>query len=570
MRSNNAMRAFGLAGLMVAVASMLLVPGRSAANSATQVFVNGRVLTMSPDDRMAEAIAIEGTRIVAVGTDAEIKKYIGPATAVHDLSGKTLMPGFIDAHGHFPQSEQPGVQLGSPPIGPIRNIAGLVEALQVAAAASTPGHLVYGWGYDDTLLAEGRQPTRQDLDEVSRELPVFIMHVSAHLGVANSRALALIGIDKNTPNPPGGVIDRDPKTGEPTGLLEESAMLPLANRAAMVSDAQYSAMAARAARRYAQVGVTLAQAGWIDAVELRRLARASKLGTVPQRLVVWPFYNTLGPKILSGQVNPRQYDTAKFHIGAIKFAADGSIQGYTAYLSKPYYTPYRGDPNYRGFAAMPRDELAHWMGKYHCAGYQLAVHANGDAAIDDVIFAFRQAQERCHREDPRMIVVHAQMARDDQLDAMKSLGMTPSFFSAHTYYWGDRHRRIFMGPERADRMSPTRSALDRGLRFTVHLDTPVTPMNPLLLVWSTVNRISTGGQVIGADQRITVLQALRAVTIDAAWQNFLDRDVGSLEPGKYADLVVLDGDVLNAADLRQVVVDSTWVGGVNIYQRPLH
>jgi len=166
--------------------------------------------------------------------------------------------------------------------------------------------------------------------------------------------------------------------------------------------------------------------------------------------------------------------------------------------------------------------------------------------------------------------VHAQMARDDQLDAMKSLGMTPSFFSAHTYYWGDRHRRIFMGPERADRMSPTRSALDRGLRFTVHLDTPVTPMNPLLLVWSTVNRISTGGQVIGADQRIPVMQALRAVTIDAAWQNFLDRDVGSLEPGKYADLVVLDGDVLNAADLRQVAVDSTWVGGVNIYQRPLH
>ena len=550
------------------VAASLVQPALPAGAEApaSQVFIHGRVLTMDSGNRIAEAIAVRGTRIAAVGSDAEIENRIGAATVVHDLAGKTLMPGFIDAHGHFPQSEQPGVRLDAPPVGRIRSIEDLVAALKVAAATTSPGQVVFGWNYDDTAMVEGRQPTRQDLDRVSRTLPVFILHVSAHLGVANSRALELAGIDEKTPNPRGGVIDRD-KAGFLTGLLEETAMQRLVDIATAVSDAQYAAMAAAAARSYARVGVTSAQAGWIDEVELRRLAQASRSGIVPQRLIVWPFYNTLGPKILSGEVDPRQYDTEKFHIGAIKIAADGSIQGYTGYLSKPYYTPYRGDPAYRGFPAMPREELAHWVTEYHCAGYQLAVHANGDAAIDDVIFAFRRAQQHCHRSDPRMLMVHAQMARDDQLDAMKSLGITPSFFSAHTYYWGDRHRDIFMGPHRADRMSPTRSALERGLRFTVHLDTPVVPMDPLLLIWSTVNRVSSGGQIIGAGQRISPIQALRAVTIDAAWQSFSERDLGSLEPGKDADLVVLEGDILNAADIRRARVDSTWVGGVSIYQR---
>ena len=522
---------------------------------------------MNPNNAVTEAIAIEGARIVAVGTSAEIMSRVGVKTIVHDLMGKTLMPGFIDAHGHFPQSEQPGVYLNSPPLGRISDIDALVQALKEAATQRRHGGLIYGWGYDDTLLAERRQPTRQDLDKVSRELPVFIMHISGHLGVANSAALALVGIDETTPNPPGGIIDKDPVSGRLTGLLQENAMLPLVDIATKVSDGEYSKMAIRAARRYAEVGVTSAQAGWVDEVEFKRLARASGTGQVPLRLVVWPFYNTLGPKLLSGELNPTKYDTDRFHVGAIKFVADGSIQGYTGYLSKPYFTPYHGDPKYRGFPALPREELAQRVSEYHCAGFQIAIHANGDAAIDDAIFAFSKAQERCHRDDPRMILVHAQMARDDQLDLMKSLGMTPSFFSAHTYYWGDRHWDIFMGPQRAARMSPTRSALDRGLRFTVHLDTPVTPMNPLLLVWSTVNRISTSGRIIGAEQRIPVMQALRAVTIDAAWQSFLEHDLGSLEAGKYADLVVLDGDVLIPDAIRRVQVDSTWIGGMNIYQR---
>jgi predicted amidohydrolase YtcJ len=538
-----------------------------ATTPASAVFVNGRVLKMDPANQMAQALAIKGARIVAAGSNADIMRQVGRGTRIYDLSGKTLMPGFIDAHGHFPQSEQPGVYLNSPPLGRIRNIEDLVSALKAAAPSVPPGKLVYGWGYDDTLLAERRQPTRQDLDRVSLDQPVFILNLSAHSGVANSRALAMVGIDANTPSPPGGVIVKDQNTGQPTGLLQETAMWRLAGIAADVSDAQYAMMVEKAAKAYAQVGVTMAQAGWIDEPEFRRLVMVSHRGTVPIRLIVWPFFNTLGPKFLSGELKAKQFDTDRFRVGAIKLAADGSIQGYTGYLSKPYYTPFHGDADYRGFPAMPRDELTHWVTQYHCAGFQIAIHANGDAAIDDVIFAFGQAQARCHRDDPRMILVHAQMARDDQLDAMKALGITPSFFSSHTYYWGDRHRDIFMGPERAARMSPTHSALERGLRFTVHSDTPVTPMNPLMLVWCTVNRLSTSGKHIGADQRISIIQALRAVTIDAAWQAFREHDLGSIEPGKYADLVVLDGDVLDPEKLDKVIVDSTWVGGVKVFER---
>ena len=255
-------------------------------------------------------------------------------------------------------------------------------------------------------------------------------------------------------------------------------------------------------------------------------------------------------------------------MGAVKITADGSIQGFTGYLSAPYHTPFHGNENYRGYPTISREELARIVTRFHRAGFQLAIHGNGDASIDDIIYAFSEAQKAHFREDPRLIVVHAQMARDDQLARMKALGMTPSFFSAHTYYWGDRHRDIFMGPERAANMSPAQSAVQEGLRFSTHLDTPVVPMDPLLAAWSTVNRETSAGKVIGAHQRISVEQALRAITIDAAWQIFRDDELGSITPGKLADLVVLDKDPLTHGEtLRQLKVERTLIGGVSVFSR---
>jgi hypothetical protein len=207
--------------------------------------------------------------------------------------------------------------------------------------------------------------------------------------------------------------------------------------------------------------------------------------------------------------------------------------------------------------------------KFHRAGMQIAIHGNGDATIDDIIYAVDMAQKECPRDDHRHMLIHCQTARYDQLDEMKRLGITPSFFSAHAYYWGDRHYNIFLGPERACRQNPARSALDKGLRFTIHLDTPVTPINPLLLVWSAVNRLSTGGNLIGEDERISALQALRATTIDAAWQIFQEDNRGSVEVGKLADLVILSDNPLTVdkGQIKDIRVEQTFVGGRRVYQR---
>jgi len=536
----------------------------------SQVFLGGTILTMDPDDRIAEAVAIKGERIVAVGNRADVESYIRAGAQVHDLEGRVLLPGFIDAHGHFPGSglRVIGVDLNSPPIGTTHTIADLLAALRAKAASTDVGEWIFGFGYDDTLLAEKRHPTREDLDAASSDHPIFIMHVSGHMLVANSLALELAGIDEHTPNPDGGVIVKDPTTGQLTGLLEENAATPIQQIAADFSVWDFIAMVEDAAAEYASVGVTTAQSGAVNLQLATGLIWASRLGMIPFRLELWPLFDQLGPKLLDGSVDPDSLSNDRVRLGAIKIIADGSIQGFTGYLSQPYHVPFHGDANYRGYPRVSRNDLVEAVRKYHEAGYQLAIHGNGDASIDDIIHAVDEAQRLHPREDARTIVIHSQMARLDQLDDMKRLGMTPSFFAAHTYYWGDRHWSTFMGPERAARMSPTKSSLDRDLRFSVHLDTPVTPMLPLLAVWSAVNRVSTGGRVIGEAERIDPMHALRAVTIDAAWQIFHEEELGSIEVGKLADLVVLDGNPLERPEaIRDLEVVRTVVGGVTIYQK---
>lgn len=564
-----------LALLIILLLVCMLYLARQFLPPASQVFINANILTMDAENRVAEALALEGKHIVAVGSKSLIEKHIGWRTKVWDLGGKTLMPGFIDAHGHFPASglRVVGVDLNSPPIGKVENIPQLLAALAAKAATVGKGNWIFGFGYDDTLLVEQRHPTRVELDQISTEHPIFLFHTSGHMGVANSHALALVGFDKTTTDPAGGRIVKDPISGELTGLVEEEARIPLLRKALDFSLWEFIAMVRDATAVYTRAGVTTAQNGAADQDTLKGLALLSALGVVPLRLEIWPHYDSLGLALLKGEIDADDYNNERLNIGAIKIIADGSIQGYTGFLTHPYHLPPKqkvyseSKENYVGYPTLNRDELTEWVGKYHRAGYQLAIHGNGDAAIDNILYAFQQAQEANPRTDPRMILVHAQMVRDDQLDVMKVLGVTPSFFSAHTYYWGDRHWHIFMGPERAARMSPTRSAQERGLRYSVHLDTPVVPMDPLMLVWSTVNRLSTSGRVIGAEQRVAVLQALRAVTIDAAWQIFRDHELGSIEKGKLADLVVLDSNPLDRPEaIRDIRVEQAWVGGVNIYQ----
>lgn len=536
---------------------------------ASQAFINANVITMDSTNSVAQAVLLSGNMITAVGSNEEISNQITKQTRVYNLHGNTLIPGFIDAHGHFPGSglAQFSVDLNSPPIGDITRMADLLDKLKQQGPATENQGWILGAGYDDTLLAEKRHPTLYELDQLFPKQPVFIMHISGHMGVANSAAMARGNIDRNTPSPPGGTIVKNLTTGQLTGLLEENAMVGIRTMAMDFSTLDFFAMIQAAGAEYVAKGVTTAQSGLIDSLEIAQgLKLAQQLNMIPLRLEVWPTFDGLGALLLDGQIKKENLESGSLNIGAIKITADGSIQGYTGYLSEPYHTPYHGDRNYNGYPRVSNRDLFRWIEKYHIGGYQIAIHGNGDASIDDILDAIENAQRQHPRKDSRHIIVHAQMARDDQLDRMKNLGVTPSFFVAHTYYWGDRHRELFLGPERAARISPAASALAKKLPFTIHLDAPVVPMDPLFLVWTAVNRLSSSGAIIGPDERISALQALRAVTIDAAWQIHQEDNRGSIEVGKLADLVVLSDDPLTSdIPIKDIEVQRTLVGGITLW-----
>ena len=534
-----------------------------------QVFIDGNVLTMDAQNRVVEALSVKGDKIEALGSSEEILKLVGDTTVVTNLRGRTLMPGFIDAHGHFPGSSLAvlNADLNSPPLGSRKTMADIVAALKVQAEKTAAGEWVNGVGYDDTLLAEKRHPTRAELDEVSLEHPVVAVHISGHMVVANSMALELAGISASTPNPEGGVIGRREGSSEPNGLLEEAAQWDVVRNVYDVGMLDAYRMIKMAAAQYAAAGVTTAQSGGVDERTLSGIKMSTDFGIIPIRMVLFPFEMEFGEDLVNGSFKAEDYATDRLSVGPVKIVADGSIQGYTGYLSQPYHVPYHGDEAYAGYAAVPRNKLFEQVETLHKAGYQLAIHTNGDQSVEDALDAFEAAQELHPVEDPRLILIHAQMAREDQIKRMKKLGVTPSFFSAHTWYWGDRHRDIFMGPERAANMSPAKWAEESGLRYSSHLDTPVTPMLPLQAVWSTVHRITYGGDVLGPEQRVGVMEALRAVTIDAAWQVFEDDNRGSLESGKYADMIILSGSPLDdPMAMRELKVERTLVGGATIYQ----
>ncbi len=517
---------------------------------------------MDPGQPEAQAVAIRGGVLAAVGPDSEVLPLTGPQTRRIDLGGKTVLPGFYDAHGHFPSSGISAVHYAncnSPPMGPVERIADILDLLRARASTTPRGRWVVGRGYDDTLLAEGRHPTRIDLDRATGDHPVCIHHVSGHLLAANSLALEAAGIDRTTPDPEGGVIRRDSKTGEPDGVLEETALSLVRGLAPPLRDDEWLQGLDHAVEEFARRGVTTAVIAGCDSTAVSRLLGAIDSGRLPIRVVS-----------MTGKGSPRTEPGSNFlRLGAVKMFHDGSIQGYTGYLSRPYHVPFKGDRSYRGYPTRAREELARTVREAHGAGSQVAIHGNGDGAIDDILFAYRGALDTQPREDCRHRIEHCQMARDDQLDAMQELGVTPSFFVQHTYYWGDRHRAIFMGPDRADRMSPLRSALDRGIRFTIHNDSPVTPINPLFSLWSAVNRISRSGRCIGEAQRTSVAEALPSITRDAAWQNFEEDVKGTIEVGKLADLVILDRNPLevNPLELKDIEVLETIVGGVSVYRK---
>jgi predicted amidohydrolase YtcJ len=564
---SNPRLAFSLAALAIVLLVMAGVVVRNRPPPPL-LFVGGPILTMDADDRVVEALAVDGSRIVGAGDRASWEAWASERAArVVELAGRAVLPGFVDGHSHFPAS---GIldglaQLGSRPLGRVTSIDGLVERLRTQAATSRRRDWIVGWGYDDTALADGRHPTRTDLDRVSMSESVVVFHISMHVAAVNSKGLERLGLTDASADPPGGVLRRD-ATGHLDGVLEEEAMRPALLAALVPSSLEGLLATRRAAATYLAAGVTTAQNGAAQREQLGGLALLWRLGLLPLRLVVWPEGET-ALALLDGSLTVRKTDPDWMRIGAAKLVADGSIQAYTAYLREPYHVPPGEDARFRGYPRIERERLFEDVRRLHEAGWQIAVHGNGDAAIDDILAAFEAAERASPRHDARHVIVHAQTARADQLDRMKSLGIVPSFFELHTYYWGDRHRDRFLGPERAARISPLNSALQRAVRFSLHADTPVVPMEPLRIVAAAVTRRTASGATLGESERIPVMAALRAITIDAAYQHFMEDAVGSLEPGKLADLVILDRSPLEDPEhVDTLAVLETFVGGRSVYR----
>ena len=556
-----------LGGLVVVAA----IATRPPSAPEHEIYVNGNVLTMDAAGTVSEAVSLREGLIESVGSSEEMLALAGDNTVVVDLRGRTVLPGFIDAHGHFPGSGQTvfSADLNSPPIGEVTHLSQLLERLTRLGQTRTDGWII-GHGYDDTLLAERRHPNRDDLDKVSADRPVAIIHVSGHLAVVNSAALAILGIDAESLDPEGGVIVREPDSDggrRPNGVLEETAARAVWEYTLDLSAMDALRMTTQAAEEYLAAGVTTASAGGMPTTVATLLGFLSQLNQFPQRVALFPLFEEVGEQLLNSSATLDSFARARVSVPRVKIIADGSIQGYTGYLSAPYHVPYKGDADYRGYASVPREILFEQVAGLYERRIQVAIHCNGDASIEDGLDAIEYAMQQHPWPEARPLMIHAQMTREDQIARMAELGVTPSFFSAHTYYWGDRHAAIFMGPERAANMSPARWAQEAGVRFSSHLDTPVTPMLPLQAVWSQVERKSTSGTIIGPGQRIDRLSALRAVTIDAAWQVFMDDVIGSIEPGKDADLVVLSDNPLTAPDLRSLKVDRTIIAGATVYRR---
>jgi predicted amidohydrolase YtcJ len=569
-------------GSVVAVAAALMplnsaqgddAKARGSKLSADTIYFNGQIVTMKSADSLARAVAVKDGKVVTVGSRKKAFKLAGPKTRIINLRGKTMLPGFIDAHGHFPGSGTADLfqaNLNSPPVGSVENIDDLVRELQSKLDDTVYGEWVRGRGYDQTLLAEQRHPTKDDLDRVSVEQPVWAGHSNGHMGVANSKALELAGITKDTQDPPGGVIVRDSETGEPTGLLEENAQYLVTGLIPALTGEQKTAAVKREMEIYTAAGVTSSIIAHGSRESFLDLQRWRDQGLLPIRFTQM-HYGKLPTFAQQGGMLTG-FGDEWIKIGPYgETTYDGSIQGYTGYLKEPYYKIPDGLPSdYRGYSNYTKEDLFQRVSELYEQGYQIAIHANGDQAIDDLLDAYEAAQDKFGERDARLRVEHAQMTTEEQLLRMKELGVTPSFFVSHTYFWGDQHRDIFMGPERAANISPLASASKLGLRYSVHLDSPITPMDPLQAIWSATNRLTRSGQVLGPHQRVSPYQALRSLTIDAAWQDFEEDLRGSIEPGKFADFAILDRNPLeiDPIEIKDINVEETVVADKVVYSRP--
>ncbi|GEA62275.1 amidohydrolase [Vibrio comitans] len=541
---------------------------------ADTVFYNGQIITMDSNETTASSLAVKEGKIV--GLNVPVSNYSASDVELINLDNQTIVPGFIDAHGHFSMVAQSinYANLAPSPVGESDSIPLLVQSMQEfwEDRELAEGQWLVGTGYDDSLLAEQTHPTRYDLDQVSTEVPIVIVHVSFHLAVVNSKALELLEIDESTIDPEGGKIVRVEGTNIPNGVLEETAMYLAMGGLESAPQTPESTIEAfnLAQEYYASFGITTIQDGAASPASVRlyeSLGNNDVLYLDIAAYPTWDAYTILG---IEGYETSREY-TNNFRIAGVKMILDGSPQGKTAFMTQPYLNPPAGESNdYVGYSTLTKTFLEQKLRGYLDSGTQFIIHTNGDASVDMLLDTLDGITvESDDFESIRPVSIHSQTSRDDQLKRMVEYNMIPSFFSAHTYFWGDWHRDEVFGLERAQRISPTRSASNFEIPYTTHNDSPVVDPDIIRLIYNTVNRVTRSGQTLGDAQKATPYEALASVTKNAAYQYFEDDTKGTLELGKIADLVILTDNPLTISPekINQIKVVKTYKNGVNVYQQ---
>ena len=525
------------------------------------LYFGGTIITMDPANPQIEAILVEDGRIKKIGTLKQLQTECSSYTNFVDLKGKTLLPAFIDAHSHLTAYAS------------TLNIVQLEAATtftQIAQKIKTfiqehhvqPGEWISGFGYDQNKLVEKQHPDKKLLDQIAPNNPIIIAHQSGHMGVVNSAALKALGIDQTTADPAGGKIGRQYNSQEPNGYLEETAFTNSSSKIPQPTLAQQFESLQAAEKIYLSNGIITIQDGLVREKEWQ-LLKAAAAKNILQTDVVGYIDLNLTPQLLTQN---RQYLNdyqQNLKIGGYKIFLDGSPQGKTAWMTQPYL----GEPkDYCGYPIYTDKQVQAFFQTIAQEKVQLLVHCNGDAAAAQMI---KICQEVLGEQAPslRPVMIHAQLVRRDQLPIMRQLGMIASFFTAHTYYWGDVHLQNF-GQERAFAISPAATALKDDVCFTFHQDSPVIPPNMIETLWCAVNRFSKNGLVIGPEERISPYQALEAITSKAAYQYFEEKDKGTLAIGKQANFVILDQNPLTypKEDLRDLRVMTTIKKDEILYQ----
>jgi predicted amidohydrolase YtcJ len=521
------------------------------------VLFNGNILTVDRRNPRAQAVAIAGGRFAAVGTNDEVRPLATARTRMVDLEGKTVVPGFIDAHTHPASSGRRHLREVD---CDLRSIAEIQAAIRKRAAETPPGQWILGFKYDDTKTAEGRPLTRQDLDAATTRHPVYINHRGGHGSYVNSMALDKADVNDATPDPKGGKFEHD-ASGRLTGVVRERATEPFTRIIPNhFNRDDYREGVKLISRMMTRTGITSVHDAYGTPEDLRAYQDAREAGELLFRVYCLIGCQHIDRMIAAGVRTGLGDEWVR--VGAMKMVCDGSISERTALLSQPYI----GRPKDYGILVMAEDELYSCGSKAHMAGWQIGVHANGDVAIDTTLRVYERLQKERPRRDPRFRLEHCTVINDSLLRRIRAIGAIPTPFSTYVYYHGEKMREY--GAERLNWMFAVRSFLDAGVPVTQASDYPPGPFEPMMALQSSVTRTDSSGNVWGPKQRVTVEEAIRVGTLHGAYASFEENLKGSIEAGKLADLVVLGRDPLreDPMSLIKIPVERTMVGGRWVFE----